>query len=205
LGIEGTKDKKLLYHLTKVDNFRSIVQYGLLPRRVITSTGIKYTNVANNDIISKRCELGLDCYIPFHFHPYSAFDVAVKNKYGAQRMMYICVFRDYARAAGFKILPKHPLSLSDCELYDYDIGFEMIDWDALTCTDGYSEDAKEIKMAECLTDQVISVNSFACLFVPSEEVKGEVCQILDEECVEKSIKQKVLIQEIWFKNYGCGR
>lgn len=35
MGLEGVRDKKLLYHLTKVDKMESIIKYGLLPRRYL--------------------------------------------------------------------------------------------------------------------------------------------------------------------------
>lgn len=74
----------------------------------------------------------MDEYIPFHFHPYSAFDVAVKKTHAGEEMIYICITRSLARYNNFRILPKHPLALEECQLYDYDKGFEMIDWDILT-------------------------------------------------------------------------
>lgn len=35
MGLEGVKEKKLLYHLTKVDNMETIINFGLLPRRYL--------------------------------------------------------------------------------------------------------------------------------------------------------------------------
>lgn len=65
MGLEGVRDKKLLYHLTKLDNME--------------------------------------------IHPYSAFDVAVKNTYSTDEFVYICIRRALAEFNNFKILIKHPL------------------------------------------------------------------------------------------------
>jgi len=92
-GLEGAKTGKLLYHLTLVDNFRSIVQNGLMSRSLIMEQQIGFGNVADMMIIDRRRDFGLDRYIPFHFHPYSSFDVAVKNTYDAHRMIYMRVQR----------------------------------------------------------------------------------------------------------------
>ncbi len=73
MGLEGVRDKKLLYHLTKVDNMEMIINHGLLPRRRLIEQKMLFGDVADQQIISKRQELGLDIYSPFHFHPYSAF------------------------------------------------------------------------------------------------------------------------------------
>ena len=79
MGLENTRNKKLLYHLTELDNMNSIIEYGLMSRADIKNKKLKYHDVADQAIIGKREELGLDKYVPFHFHPYSAFDVAVKK------------------------------------------------------------------------------------------------------------------------------
>ena len=95
-----------------------------------------------------------------------------------EEMIYICIERDLARENNFKILPKHPLSLADYELYDYDEGFDLIDWETLTKTGLKDGDAKQIKMAECLSDRVIPVEYFKCFYVSSEEVKMQVESML---------------------------
>lgn len=110
MGLEGVRDKKLLYHLTKVKNMETIINFGLLPRRYLLRHDMFFGDVADPQIISKREELELDKYTPFHFHPYSAFDVAVKNTYSTDRFVYICIKRALAEFNNFKILIRHPLS-----------------------------------------------------------------------------------------------
>ncbi len=201
MGIENVKNQKLLYHLTQVDNFQSIVHNGMLPRKTIIENHVHFSNVANMDIINKRTELGLDAFTPFHFHPYSAFDVAVKNTYDAQRMMYMCIKRSLARDKAFKILPKHPLSLEECVLYDYDEGVDLIDWDTMTTKNLNSDYAKEVKMAECLTDLVIPINWFSQLYVPSEEVKDELKEIMELEDILENDQPNINVLPVWFSNY----
>ena len=87
MGLDGVREKKLLYHLTKVSNMEDIINYGLLSRRYLLEQGRKFGDVADPQIISKREELDLDKYTPFHFHPYSAFDVAVKNTYPTDKFV----------------------------------------------------------------------------------------------------------------------
>lgn len=87
-----------------------IINHGLLPRRRLIEQKMLFGDVADQQIISKRQELGLDIYTPFHFHPYSAFDVAVKNTYPTDKFVYICIRRALAEFNDFKILVKHPLS-----------------------------------------------------------------------------------------------
>jgi hypothetical protein len=131
VGIRDTKEGKLIYHLTKLSNLDSILNYGLLSRKIVKDRNIAFSDVADQGIISKRTELGLDIYTPFHFHPYSSFDVAVKSTYSNEEFIYICITREDAKHNKFKILPKHPLTIDECILMDYDEGFNAIDWDTM--------------------------------------------------------------------------
>lgn len=184
MGIETAKTGKLLYHLTKLDNLESIIKYGLLPRKKVIEQKINFGDIANPEIISKRTELGLDAYTPFHFHPYSAFDVAVKHSYQEQDMIYLCFDRALARMNHFKILPLHPLSAEECILYDYDEGFQRIDWGTMMEKNRTDDYAKHVKMAECLTEKTIPINHFKCIYVPSEDVKEKTMYILNENGID---------------------
>ena len=121
---------------------KTIIDYGLLPRRYLLGHDIIFEDVADSEIINKREELDLDKYTPFHFHPYSAFDVAVKNKYSEEKFAYICIKRAMAEFNNFKVLVKHPLSQRDCVLYDYVDGIAKIDWD--TMEKAGATDVKEV-------------------------------------------------------------
>ncbi|MBP2114813.1 DarT ssDNA thymidine ADP-ribosyltransferase family protein [Paenibacillus silagei] len=180
MGIDLAKDGKLLYHLTKLDNLESIIEHGLIPRRTLLESGAIFEDVANPDIIHKRTQLGLDIYTPFHFHPYSSFDVAVKHTYWKDEFVYICITRVKAKHNNFKILPKHPLSIDECNLLDYDEGFSEIDWAVLTKKGLIDEYSKHVKMAECLTDLTVPAEGFHSINVRSEQTKQLVEDILDQ-------------------------
>ena len=171
MGLENVKSGKLLYHLTELKNLESIIRLGLIPRKVLLENTVTFEDIANPEIIVKRERLGLDEYIPFHFHPYTAFDLAVKKQHANDEMMYICIRRELARRNNFKVLPKHPLSLEDCQLYDYEEGFKRIDWDTMAKVGLTDPDSKQTKMAECLSAKVIPVDCFQCFYVPSEQSK----------------------------------
>lgn len=116
MGIETAKTQKLLYHLTELDNLDSILEYGLLPRKLILEHSIKFIDVADANIIDKR-------------------------------------------------------------------------------TDTY---AKEVKMAECLTDLVVPPKCFQCIFVPSEEIKQIVTDKLEKHGINCP-PPYVNVQPIWFE------
>lgn len=181
MGIENVKSGKLLYHLTRLDNLDSILENGLLSRKIVKDNNMGFSDVADQEIISKRTRLGLDKYVPFHFHPYSSFDVAVKNKYLDEEFIYICITRELAKYNKFKILPMHPLSIEECILLDYDQGFNEIDWETMQ-TVGVNDDyTKHVKMAECLTDLRVTIDCIQCIYVKNEETKVLVEEKLDEK------------------------
>lgn len=177
MGLEDTRNKKLLYHLTELENMPSIVKHGLLSRADVKSFGIGYRDVANQEIISRREMLGLDRYIPFHFHPYSAFDVAVKKSQPNDKFVYVTIKREWAASQNFKILTRHPLSQEDCKLYDYSEGFSKIDWDTMEKVGADDTYSKNVKMAECLSENPIFAASIHCVYVPDELIEKRVKQL----------------------------
>lgn len=144
MGLKDAKEGKLLYHLTELKNLESIIDFGLVPRKILRENTVTFGDVADPEIIRKRESLGLDGYIPFHFHPYSAFDVAVKKTHA---------------------------------------GEEMINWDILTSVGQNDVEARNIKMAECLSPLVIPVDAFQCIYVSSEETKNRVTNLLKQKGV----------------------
>ncbi len=197
MGLDNVRDKKLLYHLTKLSNMEMIISQGLLPRRYLIEKSMKFGDVADPQIIGKREKFKLDQYIPFHFHPYSAFDVAVKNTYSDDKFVYICIKRALAEFNGFKVLPKHPLSQQDCILYDYPDGMNRIDWDTMQKTGATDEYSRNVKMAECLTDKGIPAKLFQCVYVPDSDTKKYIEELFWENGITEQ-PPYVDMQPKWF-------
>ncbi|MGE7923372.1 DarT ssDNA thymidine ADP-ribosyltransferase family protein [Viridibacillus arvi] len=185
MGIEDVRERKLLYHLTKLENLESIIENGLLSRRKIFKKGYSFTDVADDEILCGREEFGLDSYVPFHFHPYSAFDVAVKSKYDTHEFIYICIQRNFARNKDFLILPQHPLSTQGCELLDYDEGFSRIDWGTMSKKGLNDSYARQVKMAECLSAKKVLVEDFHCIAVENNKTKKAVESMLKDYDIKK--------------------
>lgn len=180
MGINNVLNGKWLYHLTKMRNLESICRHGLRSRDDLIRMGLAFADVADPDIMSERCELGLDRFVPFHFHPYSSFDVAVKNSNRDDVFIYICINRQLARTRGYKVLLKHPLSLNKVRLYEFDAGMEAIDWDVMQQKGRNDEYAKCVKMAECLSDARIMPQDFACIGVRDETHRQKVIRLLQQ-------------------------
>lgn len=170
------KDGKLLYHLTHINNLDSIIENGLLSRNQVIQRGLLNQDIANHDILEIRGLNHLDNYVLFHFHPYTAFDNAVRGEYGAENFVYIVVYRSYAEYSNFQIIPRHPLN-GEFELCDYNEGMNRIDWETMERkkkdfppTDW--DYAKEVKMAECISCNPIPSQDFAYIFCNERHVEG---------------------------------
>lgn len=168
------KNKKLLYHLTSLDNLDSILKWGLLSRDEIDY----FDNIADPDIIDFRKKNNLTKYVPFHFFADNPFDGIVQKKSPSKEFIYICLFREFAQKNDFRIIPKHPIAMTPLILYNYLNGYEIIEWEIMNNRDYSDRNCKHICMAECLSPKTISPISFSQIFVRTEKVK----QIVEAEC-----------------------
>jgi len=164
------KDKKLLYHLTSLNNLECILKYGLLARNVIED----FDDVAESDIITFRQANNLTQYVPFHFFAKNPFDGRVQINFPNKEFIYICISREFAKNNNFKIIPKHPNAMRPLKLYDYVEGYEMIEWDTMDKRDYSDDNCKHICMAECLSPNTINPNNFSHIFVKDEDVKNYI-------------------------------
>lgn len=125
------QEGKLIYHLTAIENMYSIFQMGLLSRDCLSE---KFSDVADPEIIAFRQAKGMLRYVPFHFFEPTPFAGAVEIEHPATSFVYIAIYRTFAQANDFKVLPIHPLSGSlhdELEVFPYAEGMEKIDWEAM--------------------------------------------------------------------------
>lgn len=207
MGLKNAKDGKLLYHLTAIENLSSIIDNGLLSRNEIQKKNIPFIDIANPNIIEKRALTQLNDYIPFHFHPYSAFDLAVKSKYKDINFIYLCIKREFAQRQNFYILPRHPLSEKDFTLLSYNDGFNTINWDIMCKTDqelNHKEinlhDSRMIKMAECIVPKVLKFNNICNIYVKNNKIRNIILHLFHQKKINKY--PYININKDWFNIRG---
>ena len=170
------QNQKLLYHLTALDNMESILKNGLMPRKNIDD----FTDVAEQDIIDFRNEKGISHLIPFHFFKGTPFGGIVQKSNPDKEFVYITIHRNIAKKNNFKIFPTHPKHMNPLKLYDYEEGFEIIDWELMNKRDYNDYECKEVCMAECVAPyKSIPADAFHSIIVKSKETKKyleELCQ-----------------------------
>ena len=178
--VRRIEDLKSIYHLTSIRNLPSIIHDGLLSRVSLQEKQIAYTDIANEDILSKRTKKGLDQCVPFHFHTHTEFDVAVqKQRQSEGPYIYLAVRRGVAKDKKFKIILRHPISSgSEIKILEYDEGFSQIDWDVMNTPKGNPPNPNydgHVRMAECILPYCdVPFKDIYTIFVPNEDVKNQV-------------------------------
>ena len=165
--VKNIKGQYLLCHLTSVENLDGIFQEGLKPRADLTD----FTDVADSEILNKRKVFELDRYVPFHWFAANPFDGSVQLSRPKSKFVLISVYRSFAKQNGWKIIPRHPLASDDIQIFNYNEGFETINWELMSTRDYLNADCKSICMAECLSPNIVFPKDFFMIFVPSSEVE----------------------------------
>ncbi len=170
------KDGKLLYHLTSIDNLEGILKNGLLCRNSIA----KFDDIADSEIIEHRKKYGLNDLVPFHFFAPSPLHGVVQKVYKDKRFCYITVHRRTAKNNKYKILKKHPLSLTDSKPLSYEEGIETIEWEKMAERNYTNHECKEICLAECLAQNCVKHSDFFSIIVKNQQDKKDVQEIISK-------------------------
>lgn len=166
-------DQKLLYHLTSLQNVRSILESGLMPR----SSLHEFIDVADREIISNRSAHQLDEYVPFHWFARNPFDGRVQRDHPKEIFVLFSVRRELAKSRNWKVITRHPLANAPFQLHDYQVGFDLIDWGTMNRRDYHDAECKSICMAECLSPDIVTRDLFFKIFVPTEPIAKIVTSI----------------------------
>lgn len=186
---------KLIYHQTKLDNLESIVKYGLKSRINLKQENVEFQDVADSQILEGRSKNGLDNYVPFHFHPRTAFDYKIRSNNPNSPFIFLCMYRDIAAKNGAIILPAHPLSNIKPQVYPYNEGINIIDWDTMDKNQNDVGYNSNVRMAECLLKDEVKIQLISMIFANNENDKNKVHDILDKYKIHNI---KVIINSTFF-------
>ena len=194
-GPMGIRDGKLLYHLTAIDNLPGIVQHGLLSRRSCQQQQIGFADVADPEILRNRGAFDLDSMVPFHFFSKNPFDYAVARRNPSRPLMLLTVRRQYARTAGWLIVPAHPLAGGgQPELLPWDAGVARIDWNLIERRDYDDNACKQACMAEALSPVPVPLSVCSAIFVASEADAAAVREMSSGRLPHLIVNEKMFPQ-----------
>ena len=188
------QDGKLLYHITDISNLENILKNGLLPRQDVLEKNLLQKDVADNEIIKKRQELGINNCVPFHFFEPTPFAGNVFKDPKNSKNTFICITitREFAKQQKFKICTAHPLSKNPkAEIKSYDEGLKSIDWESAEKRDYIDDTSKNACMAECLADKPVMPKNFSLIFVHNDGDKKIVENLIKSVNENKDEKEQI--------------
>lgn len=153
IGIKNIKDKKLLYHLVKLQDLEQIVKEGLKP-----------------DV-----QVGDKKYVGFEFHTYTPAAVKAQRENADEVYAFVCVTREYAWKQGYQIVMQETTEMKP-QIYSYEDGMGKIDWEAMENPE--SENDKGIVC--CVTEQAVSYAEISYIYVTDEESADWLKQLCRE-------------------------
>lgn len=183
---------KLLYHITHLENMKSILQQGLVPRKTLEQQGIRYLDIADPGIIKDRGHYMVDLaeYVPFHFFVKNPFDGAVCKKYGAENMVILAIQREDHEKNKFSIIPAHPLGREQPEILPYETGFDRVRWDILDAEyrDYHDPEVKRACMAECVVPYPVPPQAFFRVFVKTPGARDHILRLDRSDVIKNRLE-----------------
>lgn len=165
------RDGKYLYHLSSIENIPQIAAHGILSRYDLTRRRIRFVDIADSDILTKRQRYSLDRMVPFHFFVKNPFDYKVVFDNPDTHFCILAVSRLLAIRQQWQIITRHPLSGDEePQLLDWDSGCQSIAWDQLAPGNrDYNDHAcKMACMAEALSPHAVPLSDVSMIFVPDD-------------------------------------
>ncbi len=151
IGTRNIRDKKLLYHLVKLEDVERILKEGLRP----------------------KMQIGDKKYVEFVFHAYTPEALKEQREHPKTTYAYLCVTREYAAAHGYRILPGQQ---GNSQLYSYEEGISQIDWTAME----EQIDADKKSEVYCVTEKTVSYAEISYIYLPNEESAAQLKQLLEK-------------------------
>lgn len=186
----------LLYHITHIDNLRSIFQNGgLLAQATVQKEVQTYIDVANSDIQSRRSRTripiatggNLHDYVPFYFAPRSPMLYSVCHQGGIdqEKMIYFMTNTEMIEQIGlpFVFTDAHAIMMFT-NFYDDLAELERVDWDIMKATiwtdDIDHPNRKSKRQAEFLVHDKVPLEACIGFATMNAKMQQELQTILDE-------------------------
>lgn len=190
----------LLYHITHIDNLRSILQNnGLLAQAIVQKDVQTYIDVANSDIQSRRSRTkipiatggNLHDYVPFYFAPRSPMLYSVCHQGGIEqeKMIYFMTNTEMIEqnSLAFVFTDAHAIMMFT-NFYDDLTELEQIDWDIMKATvwadDTNHPNRKSKRQAEFLVHEKVPLEVCIGFATMNAKMQQELQTILDEFNIE---------------------
>lgn len=171
IGTTNIGDKKLLYHLVKLDDMEQILKDGLSPDMCI----------------------GDKKYVEFDFHAYEPTALKEQRENPDTAYAYLCITREHASALGGRILLKQPQDES-AQTYSYEEGISKIDWKVM---EEQSADYGR-QIARCVVEKTIEYAEISYIYLPDEESADKLRNLCEKVGVKEEKGAAITVNKRMF-------
>lgn len=159
IGAQNIQEQSFLYHLVKLNEVETLFKNGLRPTQ----------------------QIGTKNYLSFEFYPYAPSILAVQKAHPEDIYVYFCISRERAAELGYQILIQDPKQHTQ-NLYRYEEGFLRIDWKSM---EQMSDENKEMKITQCVSDTVLAYEEIQNIFVPDDKTAANVEKFSQKSGVDR--------------------
>lgn len=203
-------DPAYVYHLTHIDNLRSILDCGaLLSYNAMHRDEVVYRNIAHNNIQDQRAHCFvwgakggcLHDYVPFHFASRPPMLYAIKGgkvegyAEGQGPLIYlVSTAQDIAKAAlSFTFTDGHAI-MAFTEFYDSLDDLDKVDWSVMKSKYWHDTtehpDRRRRRQAEFLVHDCVPIELVRGIVVKNTGRKEAVSEIVRNSSVELSVQER---------------
>jgi len=210
MSIELTAEKALIFRILHRDNFADVLENGCLSRTA--RQGGKYTEIGNQELISKRNTREVPCgpggtlsdYVPFYFTPFSPMLYNILTGYSgitkrpASEIVILVssLHRLKDNGVEFVFSDRHAYLKTALFSDDLDDLEKRIIWDVLQARNFRRDDLVRFEkyQAEALAHNQVPLNALMGAVCYNSDVKAE----LEVECLKHNAQLKVFKKPGWY-------
>ncbi|WP_066804557.1 DUF4433 domain-containing protein [Moraxella oblonga] len=181
--IENHKNRFKLYHMTHIDNLKSICEIGAL----LSHNQIKnYTDISNQSVNAKRskqepfCNRSIHDYVPLYFNPRNAMLYNVQSNFGNE-VIILEIDVDISLQP-YTLFTYKNAATNDALFFDDVIEFlDDADWSSInryTWFDDPTGITKKAMMSECLILDKIPISFIKHIECTTEEIGNKIVDLL---------------------------
>lgn len=176
-----------LYHMTHIDNLKSILQFGILSHNRAHKKGLLAKDISDRTVNSRRIKI--HNYVPLYFNPKNPMLYRRKNI--QDELVILCVNRELLFSDKVVITDGNAASTST-NFYKSISDLRKIDWNIIR-SEYWSDfvDGKRIRCAETLIPENISPANIEQIVCISNNTRLLVSNLLDTYDIPISVNSKL--------------
>lgn len=215
------------YYITHIDNLPSILSKGLLSHKKVNELRINYKSIANEEVLEKRKEKGLEDYVNLYINPRNAMMYRVKDETPQNSLAILAISGEIIKyyedlkisignaASDYSVILDRN-EIENLDIYKFFNEVRKIkDWTSETQIDiseFFKDDRpnkflslKVFLQSEILIKGAIDRRFFKAVYVPNEETKEKVKAFMPKnipvinapEFFFEAVRRQQILDNIW--------